>query len=712
MKSVIVLLLISSIQLSAQDKTLSLYDAVLNYKLRPSRISNVGWVKGTHSAHYCLPGSKDLLFYNANTGIVDSSFSFDEFSNQIAGVIGDTLTYMPSVNFVDSNSFTFVYKNTEYQFNKKTRTTSKTGKILNIAGAAVSKYHEGSKNMAYVKDGNIEILTGDTNPQLIQITEDGGNGIVYGQAVHRYEFGITEGLFWSKSGKLLAFYRKDETMVTDYPIYNLKDTPASYRNIKYPTAGAKSHHVKIGVYDLETKKLVYLKTEGDPESFLTNITFDDEEDDVIVARVNRKQNKMELLEFNADDGTLDDVYFEETSTRYVEPEHPAIYKQGDEDCYYWMSERDGFNHIYLYKEGKLKKQITSGSWMVKDFVGQDEDHVYFTSTEQSPLENHYYYVGNEGGKQQRITQDEGYHTCIPSDDYAYWIDINSSLKVPYQAQIINKTGKVQTILHKAKDPLADYNLGTTKLFTIQNDGIDLHCRIILPPNFDSTKKYPVVTYVYGGPHAQMITNRYLGGSNYWMQMMAQKGYIVFTLDNRGSKNRGFDFESAIHRQVGEVELSDQIAGVQYLKSLNYVDTTRTGVHGWSFGGFMTTSLMTRFPDAYQVGVAGGPVIDWKFYEIMYTERYMDMPQENAEGYDRNSLFQYIKNLKGRLLMIHGTDDDVVLWQHSLLYVKAAVDVNNINLDYFVYPGHPHNVRGKDRLHLMGKITQYFEDHLK
>jgi dipeptidyl-peptidase-4 len=575
--------------------------------------------------------------------------------------------------------------------------------------AQAMKFHRPSNNMAYVKEHNLFVRNGES--EAIQLTKDGGNGIVYGQAVHRYEFGITEGLFWSKSGNKLAFYRMDESMVSDYPIYTLNDTPAKSKNIKYPVAGSKSHHVTIGVYDFMTQKMLFLKTEGDPESFLTNITFDEEEDDVIVARVNRKQNKMELMEFNVDDGELDDVYFEETSKQYVEPEHPSIYKDGDEDCYFWMSERDGYNHIYLYKEGKLKKQITKGNWMVKSFEGQDKDYIYFTSTQQSPMDHQYYYIGNNGGEPKRITKESGTHYCIPNHDFSYWIDMFSSTTVPHKAQIISKEGMVINVLLESANPLANYNLGVTKLFTIQNENVDLQSRIILPPNFDSTKKYPVITYVYGGPHAQMITNRFLGGSNYWMQMMAQKGYIVFTLDNRGSKNRGFAFESSIHRKVGDVELSDQLAGVNYLKSLPYVDTTRMGVHGWSFGGFMTTSLMTRFPEAYQVGVAGGPVIDWKFYEIMYTERYMDMPQENSEGYDKNSLFQYITNLQGRLLMIHGTDDDVVLWQHSLLYVKSAVDANNINLDYFVYPGHPHNVRGKDRLHLMGKITQYFEDHL-
>lgn len=267
------------------------------------------------------------------------------------------------------------------------------------------------------------------------------------------------------------------------------------------------------------------------------------------------------------------------------------------------------------------------------------------------------------------------------------------------------------MLLDAPNPLSDYVLGETSIFPIINEGTVLYCRMITPPNYDKTKKYPVVVYVYGGPHAQMISNSWLAGSNLWMQLMAQKGYIVFTLDNRGSSNRGHEFESATFRNLGTIEMADQIAGVNYLKNLPYVDANRIAVHGWSFGGFMTTSLMTRQAGVFKVGVAGGPVIDWSLYEIMYTERYMDTPTENPEGYKNANLTNYVNNLQDKLLMIHGCDDDVVLWQHSLLYCKSAVDVGNTYLDYFVYPGHKHNVLGKDRVHLMQKITDYIIENL-
>jgi dipeptidyl-peptidase 4 len=312
-----------------------------------------------------------------------------------------------------------------------------------------------------------------------------------------------------------------------------------------------------------------------------------------------------------------------------------------------------------------------------------------------------------------LSQGSGTHSAKLSPNGNYIIDTYSSQVTPRKIWVINnKDGKVAQTLLTSKNPVADYALGEVTIFPIKaDDGTDLYTRMITPPNFDKNKKYPVVVYVYGGPHLQLVTNSWLGGANLWMQLMAQKGYIVFTLDPRGTSGRGLEFEQETFRQLGTVEIADQLRGVEYLKSLPYVDADRMGIHGWSFGGFMTTSMMLKSPDTFKVGVAGGPVIDWNYYEIMYTERYMDSPEQNPEGYKNANLLNYVKNLKGKLLMIHGTVDDVVVWQHSLAFIKKAVD-EGILLDYFVYPGHPHNVIGKDRVHLMRKVTQYLDDNLK
>ena len=272
-------------------------------------------------------------------------------------------------------------------------------------------------------------------------------------------------------------------------------------------------------------------------------------------------------------------------------------------------------------------------------------------------------------------------------------------------------GKVTQTLLKAENPYKDYKVGELTLFQLKaEDGTPLNARLIKPVDFDPKKKYPAIVYLYGGSHAQLVSDSWRGGADRWMEMMAQKGYVVFTMDNRGSAHRGIKFEQATHRQLGTAELSDQLKGVDYLKSQPWVDAARMGIYGWSFGGFMTTSMMLKQPDIFKAAVAGGPVMDWRLYEVMYAERYMDTPEENPEGFESANLLSKVKNLKGRLLLIHGTVDDVVVWQHSLSFLKKAVD-EGVLVDYFVYPGHPHNVRGKDRVHLMRKITQYFEDHL-
>jgi dipeptidyl-peptidase-4 len=288
----------------------------------------------------------------------------------------------------------------------------------------------------------------------------------------------------------------------------------------------------------------------------------------------------------------------------------------------------------------------------------------------------------------------------------------SSLSVPFKAMLWTNNGKMAKLLMESKEKLAEYNIGSTEIGSIKGkDASDLYYRMIKPSNFDPSKKYPVMVYVYGGPHAQMITNSYLDGANLWMYWMAEQGYLVFTVDNRGSDNRGFDFESVIHAQLGNNEIDDQMKGVDYLKSLPYVDGNRLAVHGWSFGGFMTTSLMTRKADTFKVGVAGGPVIDWKWYEVMYGERYMDTPAENQKGFEQANVTNYAKDLKGKLLLIHGTNDDVVVEQHNLALVKKCVELGK-QIDYFPYPMHKHNIIGKDRVHLMTKVLNYVIDNNK
>ena len=374
-----------------------------------------------------------------------------------------------------------------------------------------------------------------------------------------------------------------------------------------------------------------------------------------------------------------------------------------------MCIRDRYN-----REGKLLNAITKGNWLVNEIVGNNpkRKELLITTTKDSPKEKQLYAVNWENGKLRKISKNPGTHTVLASKSGNYVLDVWTNETTPRKIDLLSTDGKSTQNLLTAKNPLENYQTAKVENLTLKaDDGTDLYGKIIYPTDFNPTKKYPVIVYLYNGPHAQLITNRFPASGNLWYDVLADKGYIVFTMDGRGSSNRGLKFEQAIHRKLATVEMNDQMKGVEYLRSLPYVDAERMGIHGWSYGGFMTTSFMLRKPEVFKVGVAGGPVLDWTQYEIMYTERYMESPQDNPEGYKENNLLNRAKDLKGKLMMIHGAQDPVVVWQHSIDFLREAVS-NGVQIDYFVYPGHEHNVRGKDRVHLMQKITDYFDLYLQ
>lgn len=573
---------------------------------------------------------------------------------------------------------------------------------------------DSNDKVAFTVNNNLFIVNGT---EQIQVTNDGGKGIVNGKSVHRNEFGIKGGIFWSPKGSALAFYRMDESMVSEYPIVDITKRVAELRPERYPMAGMTSHQVKVGVYNLKTGKTVFLETGAPYDRFFTNICWSPDERYILVAEINRGQNEMKLNKYDARNGMFVATLFEEKSDKWTEPEHPAQFLTKNPTQFIWQSPRDGWNHLYLYNiNGKLVKQVTKGEWEVSDVkeITPDDRYIYYTSTAVSPLERHLYRVDVKSGKTIQLTSERGTHNTTINHAAGLFIDQYSSLDVPNVINIkaIDKPAVVRNLV-TAKNPYEGSRMGQERFIKTKTSDsrFDLYGRIILPADFDSTKKYPVIVYVYGGPHLQLVTDSWMGGARLWEFYMAQKGYIMFTLDNRGTPARGNEFYQAIHRKLGTVDVDDQLQGIAYLKSLPYVDADRVGVHGWSYGGFMTTSLMCKHPETFKVGVAGAPVIDWKYYEVMYGERYMDTPQENPDGYASASLLNNVKGLKGDLLIIHSDYDVTVVWQNTLNFIRDCVS-NNIPVDYFVYPQHEHNVRGKDRVHLMTKITKYFDDNLK
>ena len=583
-----------------------------------------------------------------------------------------------------------------------------------ISGQIANDWNEVSKATAYVKGHQLYVA--DAKGTEHQLTTDGSREIVYGQSVHRNEFGIQKGTFWSPDGMRLAFYRMDQSMVADYPQVDIFPREATYEPDKYPMAGMTSHEVTIGVYDLNIDKTVYLKA-GDPKDrYFTNIAWSTDAKTIYLFELNRDQNDCRLVSYDAQTGNKLAEIYSETSEKYVEPLHPIQFLPWDDSKFIIQSQRDGYNHIYLYNtNGQLLKQLTSGPWVVLNVLGFNakQKSIIIEANKYHPLHRQLYSVNIRSGKMTQLTSDDGVHHGELSVSGSFVIDRHSAPTQPFNLNVLPVDGRKGTRLLTAEDPWKDYVQPIFECGSIKAaDGTtDLFYRMVKPHDFDITKKYPTVVYVYGGPHAHNVEAAWHWYSRSWETYMAQKGYIVFILDNRGSENRGRDFEQATFRQLGQIEMQDQMKGVEYLKTLPFIDMQRLGVHGWSFGGFMTISLMLNYPDVFKVGVAGGPVIDWKWYEVMYGERYMDTPETNPEGYAKISLLDKAKNLKGKLQIITGYNDNTVVPQHCLSFLDACVKAGT-QPDFFAYPGEEHNMRGHASVHLHERITQYFEDFLK
>lgn len=568
---------------------------------------------------------------------------------------------------------------------------------------------EATMRVAYTIGNDLYVADGRNQLRLTNNPEH----IIAGQSVHRNEFAIDGGIFWSPDGSKIAYYLMDESMVTDYPLVDITARVATATPIKYPMAGMTSHVVKLHVYDFNTGKDIVMKTSGPEDHYLTAITWNNDNQHVYIGELNRGQNSLDFNEYDALTGKFTKTIFHDEDEQYVEPVGPAHFLPGSTTEFVWLAQRDGFYHIWLHNTKTLSaKQIEKGDYVVTSFDGFDGNgNAYYTSTEVSPLQRHFYKVNLKNGKKTQITKVHGTHSVLPSRSGNYYLDFYSSTDVARAVDLHYVKGAFTENLYTAADPLKECNIGTIELGELKaEDGQTLYTRLIKPYNFDPKKKYPVIIYVYGGPHAQMITDEWTAGAGIYLHYLSQEGFIVFTLDNRGSADRGEAFEQVIHRQCGQCEMRDQMVGVEYLKSLPFVDAERIGTDGWSYGGFMSTSLKINYPESIKVSVAGGPVIDWKYYEIMYGERYMDTPEENPEGYELTCLENKTDKLQGKLLIIHCTTDPTVVWQHSLSFVENCIH-NGKQLDYFVYPGHDHNVYGMDRAHLITKITEYFKANL-
>ena len=695
---IIILISFSSLCFSQQELTLE--DAVLNRwtSLYPERLKDINW--NIEQDFFSYKKSDSTIYICDINNSLKDTISLNKINTSLN--IEERMSKVPSITWISAHSFMFQHNKSYYIYNTKRDDKAKFLFHLSKEAGHI-EFNKQNEKCAYTIDNNLYVVNMDNSH--LNISNEENKNIIFGQAVHRYEFGIYKGTFWSNDGDKLAFYRKDESMVTDYPLMKIDSKLGSADMIKYPMAGMSSHHVVLGVYNFNTNQTIYLDTGEPEEQYLTNISWGPNDDYIYIAVLNRDQNHLKFNQYNATDGSFVKTLFEEKSNKYVQPLHSMEFVS--EDTFLWRSEREGFDNFYLYNtKGDLIKKILNQEHVVKDFYGYHNDNIYFSSYTKDGLGIDLWLVSIKKKYKKKIVSDGSFHDFKISPTNSFFIDDFSNIDTPRTIRIINHKGNVVTELLNANNPLSDYNIGDVSLFTIKTDNnIKLNARLIKPYNFDKKTKYPALIYVYNGPGVQLLNNRWLASAPLWMYYLANQGYIIFTVDGRGSENRGRDFEQVIFKELGAIEMIDQIKGYDYLIKQPFVDASKIAVHGWSYGGFMTTNLLLNYPDLFTCGVAGGPVTSWSYYEIMYTERYMDHPDDNKEGYEKTNLIDKVHLLEDPLLMIHGLIDDVVVPKHSLEFIKASVD-HNIQMDYFIYPGHPHNVRGKDRLHLIQKIIDY------
>jgi dipeptidyl-peptidase-4 len=532
--------------------------------------------------------------------------------------------------------------------------------------------------------------------------------------VYPEELDLRTAYWWSPDSSQIAYLQMDERPVTKYPLVNFLTPTAEVETMRYPKAGEANPVVRVGVVALKGGETRWMETGTDPSVYIARVNWLRDSRRLAIQRLSRAQTQLDLLLADSTSGSAQ-VILTERDPSWINL-HDDLYFFADGQRFLWSSERDGFCHLYLYDlSGKVLRQLTRGSWEVTQVAAVDEGEgaVYFLATQKSPIERHLYKLRASDGIATRMTREDGTHSIRMSPDARRFVDTYSNAMTPPREDLYRADGTLVLAVNENKvAELAEYGLQPVEFFAVRGaDGTELNAMVIKPPDFDPARKYPVLVYTYGGPHAQVVRNAWAGASFLWHQMMAQNGYIIFALDNRGSGGRGHAFESYLHGKFGETELADQLAGVNYLKSLPYVDSSRIGIWGWSYGGYMTCYAMTRAPETFKAGFAGAPVTDWRQYDTIYTERYLGRPQENPEGYKNSSPVSYVAQLKGKLLVAHGTGDDNVHFANSVELSQALIEARRY-AEILIYPGRGHGISdAQARVHLFLRVTRFFLENL-
>lgn len=693
-------------------KKWTLEDAVIHgEKFFGKSLTKIEFIPGTNYFSHLDIKNGFIIIRNIKNGKEKSRISLKELKHIMIDKVDTSKFVLPlEMEWIDKNKFQFWYNDSLFTLNI-------AKKKVSLSWVIPTKYQHkfvspNKQYMVLVKDYNLYLL--NRKGELKQLTRDGNENIQYGTDVHRREFGIKkgEGVFWSPDGKKFAFYRKDQTMVKDYPYFQYHTRPMSIKFQKYPMAGLENHLVQLGIYNLAKDTIIYLNTGPEKDVYLTSIAWTGDGKHLLLARVNRDQNHVDVMRFTGVDHWKSHILFTENDARWTEPENSIIPLKQNPKQFLWYFYRGGFKNLTLYNiYGRKIKEITQFHFDITQIYGEKNGKIFMQATGKDPLDRHVFVADTKDKKVTQITSGQGNYSLLFNPNGPWQLISFSDLKTPYRLYNV-KNQKLGNIIYTSPNPLKGYAIPKREYVTIKaNDGCDLYGLLITPPEMQPEQKYPVLVYVYGGPHSQLVRHQWLGFPHPWLYYMAQNGYVVFVMDNHGTDNRGKHFAQENFRRLGTVELNDQLKGIEYVRSLSFVDTERIGVHGWSFGGFMTLTLMTRASDIYKVGIAGAPVVDWKYYETVYTERYMDTPENNPEGYQQSSILNHIQNLKGKLLVIHGTSDETVVWQHTILLLEKAIQTGR-QIDYFIFPGQKHGIRGKGRFYLYKKMTDYFNQFLK
>lgn len=598
----------------------------------------------------------------------------------------------------------------------------KSRKLTNVSAKGKQQYASFSpdgNHVAFVRDNNI-FIRDLISSQEKQITSDGkSNIIINGSAdwVYEEEFSFAQAFFWSPDGKNIAYYKFDETEVPEYSMTVFESLyPREYR-YKYPKAGEKNSGVSIHIYNLNNNTTRTVDVGPEKDQYIPRIRWTKNSDLLCILRLNRHQNKLDYILADAKTGKSEVILTEEDQA-YIDIEKENLTFLPDGRHFINSSEKDGFNHLYLYNlAGKTVRQLTKGNWEITNFYGYDEKTrvIYYQSAERSPLRRDVYSISIDGKNKKRISTADGTNSADFSTDFSYYVLSNSSNNSPLLITLHNKGGELIRTLENneaLKQRISEYAIKGTEFFTVTtSQNVTLNGYMIKPANFSPSRKYPVLMYVYGGPGSQSVADSWGGSRSMWFNALAQQGYIVACVDNRGTGYRGAEFKKAIYQQLGKYETIDQIEAAKWFAKQGYVDPERIGIWGWSYGGYMSSLCITKGADVFKMAIAVAPVTTWRFYDSIYTERYLRTPQENAAGYDENSPINFADKLKGKFLLVHGTGDDNVHFQNSVMFSEALIQANK-PFEQAYYPNKNHGIYGGNTsIHLYAKMTEFIKNNL-